>query len=37
LQLSQDIFVEEQCKVNLGDLRQNGFELKLNAGASAGL
>ncbi len=37
VQLSQDIFVEEQCKVNLGDLRQNGFELKLNAGASAGL
>lgn len=37
LQLSQNIFVEEQCKVNLGDLRQNGFELRLNPGASAGL
>ncbi len=29
LNLSQNISVEDQCKINLGDLRYNGFELKM--------
>ncbi|MBL7924770.1 MAG: hypothetical protein JNL88_11275 [Bacteroidia bacterium] len=37
LNLSQNLSVEDQCKVNLGDLRYNGFELKVSAGLPAGL
>lgn len=37
LNLSQNLSVDDQCKVNLGDLRFNGFELKLAAVQNGGL
>ena len=36
LHLSQDLVVEEQCRVQSGDLRQNGFSLTLPDGRLAG-
>lgn len=33
--LSQSISVEGQCKVSLGDIRNNGFELKMTSGGGS--
>ncbi len=35
LNLSQNLSVEGQCKVNLGDIRNNGFELRLSTAGGA--
>lgn len=35
LNLSQNLSVEGQCKVNLGDIRNNGFELQMASGGGA--
>ncbi len=37
LNLSQNILVEDQCKINLGDIRFNGFELNLASNTNGSL